>query len=112
MQEFYDQQILTSTTKRGKFHAAVTAYTNKRKKQVLKLREFYSCDPLAVAMAIEPEVVLESQHVYATVELRGDVTRGQLVVDWRGHLSTTPNVELVTKLDVEKMKQLYVAMVT
>ena len=102
---------MTSTTKRGKFHSAITAYQSKRKREVLKYSQYYSCDPLAVAIAIDPSVVLESVRAYCTVELQGEYTRGQMVVDWRSHLNKAPNVELVLKLDIDKVKQLYVSMV-
>ncbi|CAE8673619.1 unnamed protein product, partial [Polarella glacialis] len=40
------------------------------------------CDAVAVAIALKPEVVRKSCDVHVEVELKGDITRGQTVVDW------------------------------
>ena len=97
-------------TERGRFHAAITAYPNHRKKQIERAKTYYSCDPLAVAVAMDPSMVLESEQRYCLVERAGQFTRGQMVVDYRGHLGRKPNVELVMKIDIEKVKRLYIAM--
>ena len=44
------------------------------------------------------------------MELQGQLTRGQMVVDWRGKFGKEPNVDIVTKIDIEKVKKLYVKM--
>jgi purine nucleosidase len=40
-------------------------------------------DPIAMAIALEPEVALQVEHVYVAVERDGELTRGQTVVDRR-----------------------------
>ena len=69
-----------------------------------------SCDLVAMATVVAPECVLEEQSVYVTVELQGQLTRGQMVVDWRGWLGRKPNVSLVTKLDMGRLHALLMAM--
>ncbi|XP_033731626.1 pyrimidine-specific ribonucleoside hydrolase RihA-like isoform X2 [Pecten maximus] len=54
---------------------------------------------LAACMLCPSEVVLETKHVYATVELGGKFTYGQMVVDWNKVLKKNPNLTIVTKID-------------
>lgn len=51
-------------------------------------------------------MVEESHHVYATVELAGRFTRGQLVCDWAKKTWMEPNLHIVSKYNLEKMEQL------
>lgn len=68
---------------------------------------FYACDLLAMACLIDPELVLEKVKRYATVELNGSLTRGQLLVDWRNFTNKPQNVEFVTKVDLDRLARLY-----
>ena len=43
---------------------------------------FRVCDQLAVAAAIDPRYVVQKSLHFATVELSGRFTRGQMVVDY------------------------------
>lgn len=63
-------------------------------------------DQLTAAVAIDPSGVLESQTVYATVELAGSCTRGMLVVDWLRKLQRPANVRLIKKVNMERFKEL------
>ena len=62
---------------------------------------YTTCDPLAMAVAIHPGIVTKERSVYATVELHGHLTRGQMVVDWRGHLGKKHNVMIVEEVNME-----------
>lgn len=59
-----------------------------------------ACDPLAVAAAICPELVLEAEEVYCGVELHGKLTRGMSTFDWNRTLGLAPNVALVRRFDM------------
>ncbi|MEV4106633.1 nucleoside hydrolase [Nonomuraea sp. NPDC049695] len=61
-------------------------------------------DPLAMAVALRPELVLEQERAYVGVSL-GDDTRGQLIVD-RRRSAPAPNVTLVRRVDEHGFKQL------
>lgn len=65
---------------------------------------YTSCDPFALGVAVQPDIVSKETSVYATVELHGHLTRGQMVVDWRGHLGKKPNVKIVQEVDLEAYK--------
>ncbi|XP_060069868.1 nucleoside hydrolase-like [Ylistrum balloti] len=54
---------------------------------------------LAACMVDPSHVVMETKRVYATVELGGKFTYGQMVVDWNKVLKRDPNLTIVTKID-------------
>jgi purine nucleosidase len=60
-------------------------------------------DPLAMAVALHPEAVLQSDFRFTTVELHGGYTRGQTVIDYRMDSQATPNVHLITRLDMDQV---------
>ncbi len=82
-------------------------------------------DPLAMAVAIDPSVVVESARYFATVELAGKRSRGMVVLDYDGLFSpsskadgasgaggagaTSKNLRVATELDIEKVQALMCA---
>ncbi|CAH1250664.1 Hypp8892 [Branchiostoma lanceolatum] len=106
----YDEwdKIMAIPTERGKFHAAILASSVKREKAAKSYTTHYhTCDPYALMVAAHPEVVLESEDVYATVELRGEVTRGQMVCDYRGVWKKEPNLRIIKKVDMQAAIQMF-----
>ncbi|KAK9814425.1 hypothetical protein WJX72_005766 [[Myrmecia] bisecta] len=70
------------------------------------------CDPYAVAIACCSEVMMESKLLSCTIEVQGSaLTRGQSVFDWNNILGGKPNVQLVTKIDVDAFQKLLFACV-
>lgn len=65
-----------------------------------------ACDQLAVAAAIDSRSVAQKSLHYATVELSGRFTRGQMVVDYNGRLQKQPNVYLIDRMDVDVLKKM------
>ncbi len=69
-------------------------------------RVVYEPDPLALAVAIEPEIVQRQESQYIEIELTGKLTRGQSVVDWY-HLTGRPdNATVVQELDQARFFEL------
>jgi len=62
------------------------------------------CDQLAMGAAIDARCVTKSSHQFATVELTGRFTRGQMVVDYSGQLRRAPNVFLIDDIDMNLFK--------
>ncbi len=62
----------------------------------------FAPDPLAVAIAIEPDLVTKSEKRAVAVELAGSHTRGQTTVDWFGLTGKEPHVNLVLQVDVDR----------
>lgn len=63
-------------------------------------------DPLALAVALEPDIVLKSEHRYIEIELAGQMTRGQTVVDWYNLTGKPGNVEIVYEIDRDRFWEL------
>jgi len=72
---------------------------------------YRSCDGYAMAMVIDRSVVQSAEPVYTTVELSGQLTRGQMVVDWDGLLQQACNALVVKELDIDKIQNLFMLMV-
>ncbi|MGN2243935.1 nucleoside hydrolase [Frateuria sp. GZRR33] len=65
-------------------------------------RGIIAADALAMAVAIDPSVVVRSERRAVAVELDGRLTRGATVVDWTGRLGRPANANVVLELDQER----------
>lgn len=63
-------------------------------------------DPLAMAVALEPDIVRQAEEQYVEIELAGSMTRGQTVVDWYGLKEHTPNALLVQAVRRDRFLEL------
>lgn len=106
-QEFVSQ-YLNQNTRKSEFLSKISAVSIQlHLDEEFGLSENYSpCDPLAVAVAIQPDIVLKEENVYATVELQGKNTRGQMVIDWRCILKRKKNVLIPVEIDMVKFKSM------
>lgn len=66
----------------------------------------YEPDPLALAVTLEPEIVLRSERHYVEIELAGKLTRGQTVVDWYHLTGQEPNVNIVLEINPVRFLEL------
>lgn len=67
-------------------------------------------DPIAMAVALEPEVKERSKRLFVSVEAQGQFSRGQVLVDHLGVTGEPTNVEVVLAASRERfLKQLYEA---
>ncbi len=64
-------------------------------------------DPLAMAAALQPDLVRQSAEYYVTVELQGTHTRGQTILDHHARSGHAPNVRVVQALDTDGVYALY-----
>jgi purine nucleosidase len=62
-------------------------------------------DPIAMAIALEPDIALHVEHVHVAVERQGELTRGQTVVDRRARFGTA-NVDVVLAASRERFLSL------
>lgn len=62
-------------------------------------------DPIAMAVAIDPAVATEVRRLHVAVETRGELTRGETVVDYRGG-AQAPNVDVV----LDASRELFLAL--
>ena len=98
--------LLAIETPRAEFFRRITAHTLAFIQRYLGQQMLFSADLLAVAVAVEPEIVRKSEHKYVEVELHGQQTRGQTTVDWNGLLRKEPNAHLVLELDQARLWEL------
>jgi purine nucleosidase len=63
-------------------------------------------DPLALAVALEPEIVQRAETRYVEIELAGQLTRGQTVVDWYGLIDRPHNTNLVLEVNRDRFWEL------
>jgi purine nucleosidase len=68
-------------------------------RQIAESGVAYDPDPLAMAVALEPDIVRRAEQRAVQVELAGRLTRGQTVVDWSGLTGRRPNATLVMEVD-------------
>lgn len=66
----------------------------------------YRADPLAMAVALEPDIVTRSERHAVRVQLGPDVGRGQTVVDWRDEWTELPQAEIVLEVDRDRFRHL------
>jgi purine nucleosidase len=69
-------------------------------------RELYEPDPLALAVAIEPEIVRREETHFIEIELAGKLTRGQTVVDWYNLTGHPDNATVIMEVDRDRFMQL------
>ena len=67
-----------------------------------KLPGFDLPDPIAMAIALEPEVATATKSLFVAIEAQSDLCRGQSVVDHYGILDREPNAEVVLEASREK----------
>jgi len=58
-------------------------------------------DPIATAIAIDPEIATDVRRLHVAVETQGELTRGATVVDFRG-AAQTPNADVVLEASRER----------
>lgn len=107
--EFYEMYTNLGTKKANfvkKITGCYSSFRLKKANYVTLGLKFQTYDELAMAVAIRPDIVLREGRVFATVELHGYFTRGQMVVDWQNKLNKKCNVTLVYQIDTEELKQL------
>ncbi|XP_052093617.1 uncharacterized protein LOC127729775 [Mytilus californianus] len=70
------------------------------------IQNYEMADQFLMAIALDENIIMESKTVYADVELKGELTRAQMVVDWNKVLGKEPYVKIVTKFDRDRAEQM------
>jgi purine nucleosidase len=94
-------------TRAGRFFTEISQLVVAFLQQLDSRSGYLLPDPLAMAVALEPEVVRRSEQHHVTVELQGAQTRGQTVVDYFGRTGLPPNVTVVTDLDIDRVYAMF-----
>lgn len=95
------RKSLASDTAVGRFLDSIESNQLQRN----LFNSWVTCDQMAAAVALRPNLVTESTLHQATIELHGQYTRGQSIIDQRPWSSAeNANIKLVRRIDMELYK--------
>jgi len=93
---------------RARFYAAISRKT--RDWTVRRGRErLLVADALAMAVALQPDIVVRSADHHVAIELTGTLTRGATVVDWDERSGAAANARIVLDVDQTRFEALIAA---
>jgi len=69
-------------------------------------REMLAADVLAMAVAMEPSIIEDSERHALFVELSGEHSRGQTVVDWKDTSGEDASAQIVNKVNLNRFLEL------
>jgi purine nucleosidase len=98
------ERWLAADSPRARFYAAISRRTRSWARESGRPR-LLSADALAMAVALEPDLVVQSEHRHIAVELGGHLTRGATVVDWEGRMARPANAHIVLKVDQARFER-------
>jgi purine nucleosidase len=87
---------------RSEFFKQITQQPLAFIEQALGRRILFAPDSLAVAAALEPEIVTAAETHYTQVEVAPGHTRGQTTVDWFDRAEHEPNARIVLSVDRDR----------
>lgn len=97
---------LALDTPQARFFQQITANFIARVRREYNRDTFIAADPLAMAVAVEPSIVTKMEKHYVGVELHGQYTRGQTVVDWRDRSGRRPQTNIVLEVHLGRYCEL------
>ena len=95
-------------TVNGRFFRAISKETAERLQKTYGRPAYLLPDPLAMAITLRPDLIRQSGKFYTRVELNGEHTRGQTVIDYTGIGGKAPNVNIIQALDTDGVYALFV----
>ena len=98
-------RYIGANSERARFYASITRKTREWTRAEGRPKMLIA-DALAMAVALEPDIVARSEERFVAVELDGKLTRGATVVDWESRLGKTPNAQIVLDVDQERFEAL------
>lgn len=96
-------------TVNGRFFRAISQETAERLQTTFARPAYLLPDPLAMAIALRPQLIRQSGKYYVTVELSGRHTRGQTVIDYNHMSGQRSNVNVIQSLDTDGVYQMFAA---
>jgi purine nucleosidase len=88
---------------RAEFFRRITNRSIGVLEQIMGHKTLMAPDLLAVAAALEPDIVLKSEKHRVEVELAGKHTRGHTTVDWFDRSGKDPNVDVILEMDKDRL---------
>lgn len=103
---FIEEQYLHGRTPRSRWMASVSRHLIVACDKWYHTVGLYIPDPLCVAIAVQPSLVIASRKVSVFVELGGKYARGMTVVDWDNMSGKPCNVEIVEDINMDMVKSM------
>ena len=100
------QALFRHDNLRSEFLEKVTKKTFEMLKKLLGGKMSYAADPLAMAVLLEPDIVLKSEEKYVQIERFGRMSRGMTVVDWWGMSGQAANTHIIVEVDQKRFLDL------
>jgi purine nucleosidase len=103
---FTEEQIealLAVDSPRAEFFRRISSRSIGMLRQILGRKALLEPDLLAVAVALEPDIMRRAESHHVRVELAGQHTRGHTTVDWLDQTGEAPNVNVVMELDLARL---------
>lgn len=70
-------------------------------------QECYMHDALAIGYLLD-EKLMSTRHAYVSIEIRGDLTRGQTVIDTKGISGKYPNTQVCIDVNKKRFRQMVI----
>ncbi len=93
-------------TQQSRFFTAISAHSNRFIEEVRKRTINYFADPVAMAIALEPNIITQSETHHLTVSLTGQFSRGQTIVDWQDTSDKPHNARIILNIDATRFHEL------
>ena len=93
------ETLAAKQTRQAAFFNQITTHTADLLRNNFAAPGFLLPDPLAAAIALQPDLVRQAPHVAVSIELAGKQGRGLTSVDWGGFFGQPPNAHVVMGLD-------------
>ncbi|WP_105203282.1 nucleoside hydrolase [Neobittarella massiliensis] len=93
------EMLLATGTERARFCVQSNTLLIEGNKERFGMRGFDPADPVAMACATAPETIGVKERAFVTFEQEGEITRGMMIFDTKGHYGQEPNAEIVISMD-------------
>lgn len=103
--------LLAIDSPRAEFFRRITNRSIGVIEQIMGHKTLLQPDLLAVAAALEPDIVRKSEKHRVEVELSGTHTRGHTTVDWLDRSGKDPNVDVILEMDMDRLWEMLQAAV-
>jgi len=99
------REWLDSDDPRARFFGAISHQTREWTRASGRPKLLFA-DPLAMAVALQPDIVLRAERRHVAVELTGSLTRGATIVDWESRFDQAANAHIVFDVDQGRFEEL------
>lgn len=99
------QAWLGADDPRARFYAAISRKTQTWARERGRPKALVA-DALAMAVALQPDIVVRAEMRHVAIELSGAHTRGATVVDWESRSGLPPNAHIVLDVDHARFEAL------